>query len=52
MKILSLAQKEYLNSIIREVADFPKPGILFKDITTLLGDAKAFEFLIEHLYDR
>lgn len=52
MKILSLTQKEYLNSIIREVADFPKPGILFKDITTLLGDAKAFEFLIEHLYDR
>ena len=52
MKILSLAQKEYLNSIIREVADFPKPGILFKDITTLLGDAKAFEFLMEHLYDR
>ncbi|MDL0096088.1 adenine phosphoribosyltransferase [Campylobacter vicugnae] len=52
MKILSLTQKEYLNSIIREVADFPKPGILFKDITTLLGDAKAFEFLMEHLYDR
>ena len=52
MKILSLTQKEYLNSIIREVADFPKHGILFKDITTLLGDAKAFEFLMEHLYDR
>lgn len=52
MKILSPKQKEYLSSTIRNVADFPKAGILFKDITTLLGDAKAFEFLIEHLYER
>jgi adenine phosphoribosyltransferase len=28
-----------LKSLIREVPDFPKPGILFKDITTLLADA-------------
>lgn len=52
MKILSPKQKEYLSSTIRNVADFPKAGILFKDITTLLGDAKAFKFLIEHLYER
>src|SRR5205085_1792668 len=30
-----------LSALIRDVADFPKPGILFKDITPLLGDAKA-----------
>ena len=30
---------EDLKSLIREVPDFPKPGILFKDITTLVGDA-------------
>ena len=52
MKILSPKQKEYLNSTIREIADFPKAGILFKDITTLLGDAKAFGFLINHLCER
>jgi adenine phosphoribosyltransferase len=31
-----------LKSLIRDVPDFPKPGIVFKDITTLLKDAKAF----------
>ena len=31
-----------LRSAIRDVADFPKPGILFKDITPLLGDADLF----------
>ena len=30
-----------LESLIRDVPDFPKPGILFKDITPLLADAKA-----------
>jgi adenine phosphoribosyltransferase len=32
------AQAEALKSAIRDVPDFPKPGIVFKDITTLLGD--------------
>ena len=31
-----------LRSLIRDVPDYPKPGILFKDITPLLGDATAF----------
>jgi len=31
-----------LKSLIRDVPDFPKPGILFKDITTLIGDAQGF----------
>ena len=30
--------KDYLESVIRTVPDFPKPGIQFKDITTLLAD--------------
>ena len=33
---------EELKRLIREVPDFPKPGILFKDITTLLSDAGGF----------
>ncbi len=36
---------------IREIPDFPKPGISFKDITTLLKDGKAFNALIETLRD-
>jgi len=38
-------------SIIREVPDFPKPGILFYDITTLLKDAKAFQAIIDEFTD-
>lgn len=36
-------------SLIREVPDFPKPGILFYDITTLLKDAKAFSAIADEL---
>ncbi|HUT54654.1 MAG TPA: adenine phosphoribosyltransferase [bacterium] len=43
---------EELKKIIREVPDFPKPGILFYDITTLLGDADAFSNVIEILAER
>ena len=31
-----------LKSLIRDIPDYPKPGILFKDITPLLADADAF----------
>ena len=36
-------------SLIREVPDFPKPGILFYDITTLLKDSKAFAAIADEL---
>ena len=36
-------------SLIREVPDFPKPGILFYDITTLLKDAQAFRQILDEL---
>ena len=38
-----------LRSYIRDVPDFPKPGVLFKDITPLLADPKAFEYSIARL---
>src|SRR5690349_22361221 len=38
---------EQLKSLIREVPDFPKPGILFYDITTLLKDAGGFRSVID-----
>ena len=36
---------------IRTVPNFPKQGISFKDITTVLKDAKALEYSLEQLYD-
>ncbi|MGH9557743.1 MAG: adenine phosphoribosyltransferase, partial [Bryobacteraceae bacterium] len=39
----------HLKSLIREVPDFPKPGILFYDITTLLKDARGLHELIDGL---
>jgi adenine phosphoribosyltransferase len=40
-----------LKKLIREVPDFPKPGILFYDITTLLKDRQGFARLIDALTD-
>jgi adenine phosphoribosyltransferase len=34
-------------ALIRDIPDFPKPGILFKDITPVLGDSRAFREVIE-----
>ncbi len=52
MKTLNQSDKDYLLSTIRDIKDFPKPGIVFKDITTLLADTRAFNFLMDHLADR
>ena len=41
-----------LGSLIRDIPDFPKKGILFKDITTLLKDAPAFRQAIDELANR
>jgi len=38
-----------LKAKIRDIKDFPTEGILFKDITTLLKDAKAFKSVIDQL---
>ena len=40
---------EDLRAKIREIPDFPKPGILFYDITTLLKDADAFREVIDRM---
>jgi adenine phosphoribosyltransferase len=41
-----------LKSYIRDIPDFPKEGILFKDITTLTGDKDAFKHVIDILAQR
>jgi adenine phosphoribosyltransferase len=38
-----------LKQLIREVPDYPKPGILFYDLTTLLKDKKGFHTMIDRL---
>lgn len=45
-------QIEELRRVIREIPNFPKEGILFYDITTLLEDAKSFQRAIDILGDR
>ena len=40
-----------LKEYIRDIPDFPEPGILFRDITPLLRDPAAFKFAIESLED-
>lgn len=52
MQTLSPFDKDYLLNSIRNIEDYPKPGIMFKDITTLLGNQKAFSLLMDHLYER
>lgn len=44
--------QENLGELIRNVADFPLPGIQFKDITTLLAEGAAFRQVVDTLYER
>src|SRR5687768_2675643 len=41
-----------LKALIRTIPDFPKPGIQFRDVTTLLLDSAGFAAAIERLADR
>lgn len=38
-----------LKASVRTIPDYPKPGILFRDITTLLADARAFRRAVDEL---
>lgn len=46
---------DWLKEHIRDIPDFPQPGVVFKDITPLLADKKAFTYTIDaiaHQFDR
>ncbi|MHC1738848.1 MAG: adenine phosphoribosyltransferase [Ignavibacteriaceae bacterium] len=43
---------QYLRDSIRSIKDFPKPGIVFRDITTLLKDPKALNEAAEILFEQ
>jgi len=51
MSATAEALSNKLKSIIRDVPDFPKPGIVFKDITPLLADHAAFTELVRAFAD-
>lgn len=44
--------KEYLYSLIEDVVDFPKKGIIFKDISHLLIDNKAVNIVVDDIYEK
>ena len=41
----------WLTELVRDIPDFPEPGIMFRDITPLLGDVDAFRFVVDALAD-
>src|ERR1700740_2161342 len=45
----SLDFENDLKAAIRSIPDYPKPGIMFRDITTLLGNARAFRRAVDEL---
>jgi adenine phosphoribosyltransferase len=49
---LTTEEQTIINNAIRDIPDFPEPGILFKDISTLLNDKEAFSTLMNHLCER
>jgi adenine phosphoribosyltransferase len=42
----------WLRALVRDVPDWPQPGVAFRDITPLFGDAVAFKRCIDELADR
>jgi adenine phosphoribosyltransferase len=46
------ARLDYVKSKIRDVPDFPTPGIMFKDITPMLADPRAFHIALDSLAER
>ena len=46
-----MADADWLKGRIRDVPDFPKPGIIYRDVTPLLGDVEAFRITVDALAD-
>jgi len=44
-----MGDADWLKGLVREIPDFPRVGVSFKDLTPLLADVKAFRFTIETL---
>lgn len=44
-----MAVEETIKSVVRDIHDFPKPGIIFKDITPIMMNAQVSEEVLDHL---
>jgi len=49
--MISESDLQHLRAAIRDVPDFPKPGIIFKDITPVLADPKLFQIAVDGFAD-
>ena len=47
--MISVQFEHDLRDSVRSIPDYPKPGIVFRDITTLLGNPRAFRRTIDEL---
>ncbi len=52
MGLMQTDQLDQIRALIRDVPDFPQPGILFRDITPLLADVHGLRLVVEHLAAR
>ena len=50
--MLSAETLSYAKSKIRDIPDFPSKGIIFKDITPLLADPRAFHIVLDSIAER
>jgi len=50
--MLKSETQESLKKVIRNVPDFPKKGIVFRDITTLIGSKESFKYVVDELAKR
>lgn len=48
---MTLRDAGWLKEHVRDIPDFPRPGVVFKDITTLLADVAAFRYSVDTLCD-
>ena len=46
-----MSDVSWLTMHVRDIADYPRPGVTFRDITPLLGDAEAFRRAVDELAD-
>ena len=49
---IRMTELDYVREHVRQVPDFPKPGILFLDITTATKDAESFKIIMNYLYEQ
>jgi len=51
MGVIKMDKKEYIQSKIRDIKDFPKEGIIFRDISPLMADGKAYQYATQQIVD-